>query len=212
MSNTTYNETEQEAFNSTFNSTSPPVGPATTKISVFTPLIYVAIVLSALVMFSKVYRRRNLKKLSHTKPFFPPNIPKEIYYELVSRDPKPNDKVIKAALFRWASELIRRTLKLKECEQAITKMYQNGIIGDELFTRYIFAKKLEELELQTIAQEAEGIKKGWAAAFFPLIQEITPNEALARRVEGLGKLVDEQLDQWGYDQATVKRLGTRGRI
>ena len=137
--------------NSTYEDFAEEATEKITKISVYTPLIYVAIILTALITFSKIYRKRYINKLSHTKPFFPPNIQKQVYFELAAQDPKPNDKVLKAALFRWASESIRRTIKLKECEQSITKMYQAGSIGDELFTRYDFATNFDELEINTIA-------------------------------------------------------------
>lgn len=187
--------------------------PKPVKISVFTPLIYVAIILTTFVIFSKVYRQRSLKRLSRTKPFFPENAQKQIYLELKENDPKANDKVLKAALFRWASESIRRTLKLKECEPFMTKMYQAGSIGDDLWTRFTLAQKLEELEIQEIIQEVELIKANWSAKFFPLLQEITFNEAIKRRVLAIDLLKETQLEQWGVDlEAVQKKLALRPKV
>ncbi|KAH3681610.1 hypothetical protein WICPIJ_007426 [Wickerhamomyces pijperi] len=172
MSNTT-NSTAEE----------PIIEAVVSKISVFTPLIYLAILITALVVFSNVYRSRQLKEFTQRKPFFGENLPRKIYLQLLetSEDEKVNEKVLKAALLRRGAESIRRTLKLKEVTPFVTALYQKGSIGDEVWQRFQTAQKLEELEIQEIVRETEKYKKGWVQKFVPLLQEICFNEALRRR-------------------------------
>lgn len=169
------------------------------KISVFTPLIYVTVVITALVIFSINYRKRKLDALYHRKPFFPRNLQKDLYFQLRDSDPKPNDKVLKAALLRRGAESIRRTIKLKEVQPYITTLYQKGSIGDDLWERYQTATKLEELEVQEIVQETERYKKGWVPKFVPLLQEICFNEALRRRYNAIEDRKLNLLEQWGIE-------------
>lgn len=167
--------------------------PEIVKISVFTPLIYVGVVLTVFVIFSIVYRRRRLQSFTEIEPLFKENYPAEIYHQLkaayvdadLPKEKKPHEKVMKAALLRRAAEAIRRSMKLKENEVAFTKLYQNGLIGDDIFKQYEFQIKFQELELKEIVAECESYKKGWVQTFFPLAQEICFNEALRRRLKVL---------------------------
>ncbi|ODQ61820.1 hypothetical protein WICANDRAFT_59895 [Wickerhamomyces anomalus NRRL Y-366-8] len=169
------------------------------KISVFTPIIYVTVMITALVIFSINYRKKKLNALYSRKPFFNRNIPKELYFQLREQDPKPNEKVLKAALMRRGAESIRRTIKLKEVQPFITALYQKGSIGDDLWERYQAATKLEELEVQELVQEAEKYKKGWIPKFVPLLQEICFNEALRRRYNAIEDRKLALLDHWGIE-------------
>lgn len=166
------------------------------KISVFTPIIYVSIVIGALILFSIFYRRKRIAKLQVMKPFFPPDLPKEIYLQLKDQDPKPDEKVLKAALIRRGAEAIRRLLKLRENNQYITLLYQKGSIGDEFFDRFKLALKIQELEIQELVQEAETYKQGWAPTFMPVCQEVTLNEALRRRVNAIEDRKEQLAKEW----------------
>lgn len=198
-----------------FNATGGTDGENTapTKISILTPLAYVFVLVSLFVIFSKYYRRRTVKKIQNTKPFFPQNVQKSMYYELLANeDPKTNEKVLKAALFRWASETVRRTLKLKECEQFFNKMYQTGSIGDDMWKRFTIAQKLEEVEIQIIAKEVESFKQGWTAEFFPLLQPITFNEALKRRVDCIDQLAKAEMENYGFDKSYFEKLKSKKSV
>lgn len=168
------------------------------KISVYTPLIYVGLLLSALVVFSIAHRKKSISKLQHLKPLFPENLQKDIYLQLRDQDePKVNDKVLKAALIRRGSEAIRRMLKLKESEQYINLLYQKGSIGDDVFERFKLASKMQQLELQEISVEVESVKTGWSQTFFQVCQEVTFNEALRRRVKAVDERREISVKEWG---------------
>ncbi|KAH3680900.1 hypothetical protein WICMUC_000043 [Wickerhamomyces mucosus] len=166
------------------------------KISVFTPLIYVTVLITALVLFSNFYRKRRFNELYKRQPFFGDNLPKELYFQLKNNNLKVNEKVLKAALLRRGAESIRRTIKLKEVTPFITSLYQRGSIGDELWERFQTATKLEELEVQEIIRETEQYKKGWVQKFVPLLQEICFNEALRRRYAAIEDRKLDLLDKW----------------
>lgn len=168
-----------------------------TKISVYTPLIYVTIMIGALVVFSIKYRQKKLKELTSRKPFFDRNIAKEMYFELVNADEKPNEQVLKAALIRRGAECIKRTLKLKEFTPFMNVLYHKGSISDDLWERFQTAQKVEEIEIQELVQETEKYRKGWVSKFLPLLQEVCLNEALAKKYNGLKDKKVDLLHEWG---------------
>lgn len=176
------------------------------KVSVFIPLIYVAILLAAFSAFSITYRKKKITKLAQVEPIFQENIPSVIYNQLkqiytdseISKEEKPHEKVMKAALLRRAVEVIRRSLKLKENEPVFTKLYQEGLIGDDLFKQFEIQAKVQELELKEIMQECETYKKGWMQQFFPVAQEICFNEALRRRLKAMDDRSESLSELWEY--------------
>ncbi|KAH3670658.1 hypothetical protein OGAPHI_001173 [Ogataea philodendri] len=158
----------------------------TSSVSVYIPILYVAVLLTTLVLFSIAHRRKKLDKLVSMRPIFAENYQKEMYLQLKNAtEPKVNDKVLKAALIRRGAEAIRRMIKLKEIQQYVKVLYQKGSIGDDVYESFNLQSKLQELELNELAAEAESYKKGWAQTFFPVCQEVTINEALRRRLNSL---------------------------
>ncbi|ODV67888.1 hypothetical protein HYPBUDRAFT_137740 [Hyphopichia burtonii NRRL Y-1933] len=163
------------------------------KVSIFTPLIYVGVLLTCFIAFSIIYRRKKIKNLTKVEPIFGENHTASLYQFLkaqytnpdATKETKPHEKVLKAALLRRAVEAIRRSLKLKENEPIFKYLYQEGLIGDEVFRQFEFQAKYQELELKEIVQETELYKKGWVQTFFPVAQEICFNEALRRRLNAM---------------------------
>ncbi|ODV77004.1 uncharacterized protein CANTADRAFT_71405 [Suhomyces tanzawaensis NRRL Y-17324] len=187
------------------------------KISIFTPIIYVAVLVSIFVTFSVVYRRRALKKLTKVEPIFPENHTATLYEYLkvqyqnpdIPKDQKPHEKVMKAALLRRAVEAIRRSMKLKENEPVYTKLYQDGLVGDEVFQQYQIQTKFQELELKDIVQETESYKKGWVQTFFPVAQEICFNEALRRRLYALDDRAKTLSHMWEHYVAKTEEVNEK---
>lgn len=180
-----------------------------TKISVFTPILYVTAVVTALIIFSVSYRKKKLANLSKRQLFFGENIPKDIYFQLkqLKETEKVNEKVMKAALMRRGAECIRRSIKLQEITPFMTTLYQQSAISDEYWDSFQFAKKVEELELKEIFQEVETLKKNWSKSFLPLLQEICFNEALTRRFLSIPERSKDLIKLWELpaDSATVAK-------
>lgn len=185
------------------------------RISVYTPLIYVAVMATAFVAFSVFYRRHRLRKLIEVEPLFGRNYSLELYIllkdkfynKLLPKEGRPPEKVVKAALLRRAVEAIRRSLKLKENEPVFNKLYQEGLIGDELFKQFGLQSKIQQLELKEIVEECQQFSKEWPATFFPVAQEICYNEALRRRLHAMDDRSKSLSELWNYyvDQLEPKK-------
>lgn len=195
--------------------------PEIVKISVFTPLIYVGVVLSIFITFSIIYRKRRLQSLTKVEPLFKENYTAVLYQHLkdqytnkdLPKDQRPHEKVMKAALLRRAVEAIRRSMKLKENEPVFNKLYQNGLIGDDIFKQYQIQIKFQELELKDIVTECETYKKGWVQTFFPLAQEICFNEALRRRLKALDDRAETFSQLWEtYADKSEKSLESAKKV
>lgn len=176
------------------------------KISIYTPIIYVGVMLTCFIAFSIIYRRKKLNRLTKIEPIFSENHTLNLYQFLkhqynnpeATAETKPHLKVMKAALLRRGVEAIRRSLKLKENEPIFNKLYQEGLIGDDVFKNFEFQAKFQEMELKEIVQECETYKKGWVQQFFPVAQEICFNEALRRRLNAMDDRSKSLSNLWEY--------------
>lgn len=147
-----------------------------------------------------------MQNLSKIEPIFPENHTHSLYLFLkqqytnpdATKESKPHEKVMKAALLRRGVEAIRRSLKLKEIEPSFNRLYQEGLIGDEMFKNFQFQAKFQEMDLKEIVQECETYKKGWVNQFFPVAQEICFNEALRRRLASMDERSKTLSVQWQY--------------
>lgn len=175
------------------------------RISIYTPLVYVAVMITAFTVFSVLYRRHRLHKLMSVEPLFGHNYTADMYAvtkdkyldKLLPKDQRPPEKAVKAALLRRAVEAIRRSLKLKENEAVFSKLYQDGLIGDDLFKQFALQGKIQELELKDIVLECQLFSKDWPETFFPVAQEICYNEALRRRLLAFDGRSDDYATIWG---------------
>lgn len=180
--------------------------PPVVKMSVLTPLVYVAVMLMAFSAFSVLYKRHRFQKLISVEPLFGRNYCLELYEVLkekhvdksLAKESRPPEKVVKAALLRRAVEAIRRSLKLKENEQVFAKLYLEGLIGDDVFKQFEMQSKVQQLELKDIVEECQQWSKEWPAQFFPVVQEICYNEALRRRLHAMDERSELLSTLWNY--------------
>ncbi|CDR40588.1 CYFA0S05e02168g1_1 [Cyberlindnera fabianii] len=168
------------------------------KVYVWTPFLYLAVLIAALVSFARWYRGKKIAAKQNQVPFFGRNVASETYHELTQHE-GVNPYVLKAALIRRGAESIRRTIKLKEVTPFMTMLYQKGSIGDDLWERFQNAQQLEEEEIKTIVAETEKYKSGWVQKFVPLLQEVCFNEALRRRYAAIDDRKLKLLDAWNVE-------------
>ncbi|RKP32799.1 hypothetical protein METBISCDRAFT_21066 [Metschnikowia bicuspidata] len=176
------------------------------KITIFTPLIYVAVMVTAFVVFSVQYKRHRLRKLVQMESLFGHNYTVDLYLALkdkyynksLPKQERPPEKAVKAALMRRAVEAIRRTLKLKENNSVFDKLYQDGLIGDDIFKQFELQNKMQQLELNEIVTECQQFSKEWPEKFFPVVREICFNEALRRRLSSFDARSEKLVEMWGY--------------
>lgn len=115
-------------------------------------------------------------------PFYPTNFARDNYFALKSLEKPPPEKIIKAALIRWASEDVRKLLKIKACKEVLTTLHQRGSVGDNTWAKVTTQEKQLEFDINAIAAEANAIKPGWANTLFQTATEVTQNEGLRRRL------------------------------
>lgn len=170
------------------------------KISIFTPLAYIFVMITSLVIFSSVYRRRKVVQLASIKPVYEQSFARNNYFTLkaqnedaeINGQKKPiPDKVIRAALIRWAGEDVRQIIKMKQAKDQLTTLHQRGSIGDGTYTKFITNEKAIEIELQVISQEANSIKEGWAATIFNVASEVSQSDGVTARIKEAAKVKEE---------------------
>ncbi|CAR28921.1 hypothetical protein ZYGR_0U02800 [Zygosaccharomyces rouxii] len=192
--------------NSTFFETEEHV--ETKIVSVYTPLIYSAILILSLVIFGSQYRKRRIAKMAELPSIFDDNDARDIHVALKElNDEQPvHEKVLKAALLNRGAEAIRRSFKMKELEPQINILYKNGSIGEDYWQRYQNEVKLIELEFKQTLQEAQEIQPGWLQMFVVVAKEICFNQALARRYNSILKRKTVCAEEWEL------KLDNNGRL
>ncbi|KAK7205622.1 Sec62/63 complex, subunit Sec66 [Myxozyma melibiosi] len=154
------------------------------KVSVYTPLAYLVLLVTALALFSTVYRRRKVHRLVNLEPWFGQHVERDIYYTLKTQsEPKVPEKMLKAALLRRAAENVRRIVSLQESKPALAELHQRGAVGDELWTRFLAAEKIMDAEVMECAGEANALKEGWPQIMFQTAAEMVQNDKIRVRLE-----------------------------
>lgn len=187
---------ESGSGNSTFFEAEEHV--ETKVVSVYTPLIYVAVLIIYLMIFASQYRKRRIKALTELPSIFDENDARGLYFQVkqMSEEQSVHEKVVKAVLLNRGAEAIRRSFKLKELEPQIDLLYKNGSIGEEYWQRYQNEVKLAEVEFKEALQEAETLQAGWAQLFVALCKEICFNQALSRRYNSIFKRKEVCIREW----------------
>lgn len=173
----------------------------TKSVSVYTPLIYVAVLILSLIIFGSQYRKKQIKELSQLKSIFDENEARDIYLDLKEKCEEENihEKVMKAALLNRGAEAVRRSIKLKELGPQIEIIYKNGGIGEDYWKRFQNEIKLADLEFKETIQEAETLQPGWVQLFVGLSKEICFNQALSRRYNSIAKRTETCIKQWDLE-------------
>lgn len=215
FNHTGYNHTEGSGFEG-----AEAAGENIVKsVSVYTPLIYCAILIISLVVFGSQYRKRQIKKLTQLKSIFDEHEARDLYLELKSMQEealetikeggkanKIHEKVLKAALLNRGAEAIRRSFKLKELAPQVEINYKTGSVGENYWQRYQNEVKLIELEFKETIQEAEALQPGWSQMFVVVAKEICFNQALARRYNSIAKRREVAIEEWDL------KLDNEGRL
>lgn len=167
-------------------------------VSVYTPIIYGALLIIYLMIFASQYRKRRIKKMTELPSIFDENEARKLYFEVkqMSEEQTVHEKVIKALLLNRGAEAIRRSFKLKELEPQINMLYKSGSIGEDYWQRYQNEVKLAEVEFKETMMEAENLQQGWAQLFVALCKEICFNQALTRRYNSIFKRKEVCIKEW----------------
>lgn len=153
-------------------------------------MLYLAVLVTALVVFSRVYRQRKINDIAGAELFYPRNFAQEIYLSLRDSAPSIPESVLKMALLTWASTDFIRVMKVRECKPAVAQLAQNGMVGEVLEFRVGGTEKALDNELQQIVQDALSLAPEWNM----IIQsagEVAQNDAVRRRLEFVSRFEDD---------------------
>lgn len=185
-------------YNNTYSDSQEDPHVVTKLVSVYTPLLYGALVILSLLVFAKGYSRRKVQQMRALPSLFDEHDARDIYLELIGVE-KVHDKVLCAALLNRGGEAVRRTLKLKEMAPQVELLYKNGSLGDDYWQRFQTEVKLIDLEFKECLQESERLQPGWAQRYVELCREICLNQALSRRYQAIAKRRTVAAQEWDLD-------------
>ena len=195
-------------------------------VSVFVPILYLAVLIGSLGTFSYFYRRRKLT--ADSKPqlddWFPPNHARDIYFSLMSkpefadaqnppvatsseeaqayaaaRTTWSKTQLLKAALLMRAYEDIKRLNELNARKQALHNLVQAGRASDELWRRMLTAEEELKQELMDVVNEAGALQEGWGQIIFATANEMQLNNDIRDRLEGLVSVAQQTRKEYMAD-------------
>lgn len=164
--------------------------PQAATISLWWPILYISVLLSALIVFSKRYRQLKRNKLAATTQFYEHNFARDLYEELTDTQAKPPKKLVVATLLAWGVEDFTRVLKFKENEPIMNELLQSGMIGDDFYERFTGSMALNEREFGSLSLEFQ--KMGYPfERGLESFREITQQHAMRRRLNQLDTFKDD---------------------
>lgn len=195
-------------------------------VSVFVPILYLAVLIGSLGTFSYFYRRRKLSAESQPQldDWFPPNHARDLYFSLMSHPDLADAKsppipttpeaaaaaaaerktwsktqLLKAALLMRAYEDIKRLNELNARKQALHNLVQNGRASDDLWRRMLSAEEELKAELMDVVSEAGALQEGWGQIIFATANEMQLNNDIRDRLEGLVGLAQRTRQDYMQD-------------
>lgn len=183
-------------------------------VSVFVPILYLAVLIGGLSTFSYFYRRRKSSPISQIDEWFPPNTARDLYFSLQATDNVP-DATLKAALLVRAVEDIKRLQWLQTRKSALNNLLQRGGAGDDLWNRFLRLEEEMKDEVMDVAHEAVALQEGWNQVIFATANEIYLNDLARQKLSKILPLAKEVKDTLGTDFGErVRKVGeiTKNRI
>lgn len=176
------------------------------KLSIIAPLVYIAVLVGTLAVFSSLYRKRKANKAASLEPWFGPHYSRDIYLTLLHQEnPKVPDSILKAALVRRATEDIRRIVTIRQAKGSLQQLLQRGSIGDDLWTRFTVAEAEIEEELKDVAMEANGFSSEWAASIFQSAHEIVQATRIRERAAEVAEQAAVERAWWNEKRERASR-------
>ncbi|BFZ53657.1 Translocation protein S66 [Savitreella phatthalungensis] len=183
-------------------------------VSVFVPILYLAVLITSLATFSYYYRKRRLALESgvQMERWFPPHHARDIYFSLLAsigdevdaekaevaslsaqeqlqrqqtRTTPSKTQLLKSALLLRAYEDIKRLNELNIRKGALHNLVQRGGCSDDLWRRMLVVEDEMKQELLDVVTEAGAIQEGWGQIIFATANEMQLNNDVRERLEGL---------------------------
>ncbi|KAL5614605.1 hypothetical protein BROUX41_004703 [Berkeleyomyces rouxiae] len=178
------------------------------------PFAYLTVLLSSLMAFSSIYRKRKAAESANLAPWFPPHLQRNIYLSLLhmipdnsnekEKSPRVPDSVIRAALLRRAVEDIHRLIQVRAAKQALTSLLAKGSVSDDLSQRFQRAEKDMEDELRDVVMEANALAPNWGQTIFQSANEIAANEAFRTKLAEVESQTEGDKEWWAKRKLAIK--------
>ncbi|WWC68662.1 uncharacterized protein I206_102594 [Kwoniella pini CBS 10737] len=163
--------------------------------SLVVPLAYISVMITALAIFSRVYRRRRAAEKTSFEPWFPKHPSRETYITLISASSSSSssetpipDSLLKSALLVRAITDVKRIWRLRDDKIALTQLSQKGLIGDDTMLRFSAAEKELEAEIVDVVSEANSFRQGWGQMIFATATEMAQAEKTRETVMNIPKI------------------------
>ncbi|OXC70225.1 hypothetical protein AYX13_01134 [Cryptococcus neoformans] len=155
--------------------------------SLFVPVAYITVLVTAMAIFSRVYRRRRAVSKTSIEPWFSNHPTREVYMSLLADEPPAPENLLKAALLSRAITDVQRIWRLKDDKTALASLHTRGLVGDDTMTRFAAAEKELEAEIVDVISEANTFKQGWGQFLFATATEMAQAEKTKEAVINMHK-------------------------
>ncbi|OCF34121.1 translocation protein SEC66 [Kwoniella heveanensis CBS 569] len=158
--------------------------------SLAVPVAYITVLVTAMAIFSRVYRRRRAAEKTSFEPWFPAHPSRETYITLISAAESQEipDSLLKSALLVRAITDVKRIWRLRDDKMALTQLHTRGLIGDDTMARFAAAEKELEAEIVDVVSEANTFRQGWGQLIFATATEMAQAEKTREVVMNIPKV------------------------
>ncbi|WVF67172.1 hypothetical protein IAT40_001918 [Kwoniella sp. CBS 6097] len=158
--------------------------------SLAVPVAYITVLVTAMAIFSRVYRRRRAAEKTSFDPWFPAHPSRETYITLISAAESQEipDSLLKSALLVRAITDVKRIWRLRDDKSALTQLHTRGLIGDDTMARFAAAEKELEAEIVDVVSEANTFRQGWGQLIFATATEMAQAEKTREVVMNIPKV------------------------
>jgi len=163
---------------------------------IWAPVLYVALLIGSLGIFSHFYRKR-LSARRKFEPWYPTHPERDLYVSLLQADPPVHHSLLKAALLRRATADVARIVRIREDKMALQALVQKGSVGDDLWNSCVSAEKELEAEVVEVVEEANTFRPGWGQFIFASAGEIMTHEKIKESLSKLPALREETEAKYG---------------
>lgn len=187
-------------------------------LSIFVPIAYIVSLFLALAAFSKLYRRREVRRLEKYHALKTAedeiNAPRAIYHALAAvqeeyPDGDANDErwvvpraTLQSALVARAVVALQNMSALRSDKEALAALLERGSVGDDAATMLETMDQDIRAEVMEIVREAGRFDQSWSKIIFQTAGEISTNMGFRNVLLGIAK-------QRESEAAKTAQLGLR---
>ncbi|WBW71282.1 ER protein translocation subcomplex subunit Sec66 [Schizosaccharomyces osmophilus] len=182
-------------------------------ISIYAPLIYVAVLIGAMYGVSVFVRKsRTIPNEFVSEEWFGKNFVRSYFFQLLEQNPPVPDTIIKAGLVLRATEALRQLMRLKSSRMALNVLLNRGGVGDDLVRKFSRLEKETELELMDIAKTANSLQPGWNQFIFQSCNEIIENEKIIEQIEEIPNDSEQISNRWSGEKQLYEDAENERRL